>query len=486
MNFLDTYDITRSATPNPNQPEQPTLNEEVNQVIGQLGRFWGGFRKQSQTALESARKDFGEVVVQAQKELSKLTTTEESKESEVADATDGAAPELSESTSTTLEDSSTSLPTIPDEPVASSSSQSLFSRLQSALPPNIVATVQNNLPESLKHASENIDFTQVRTNLLSEFQRVQGVTLAQAEEYVHKSETLLREAVKEAGEVLRDAVKVLPPDEAGSSGGGSGMIWDGTDMWMLPTDSSEMSGSTRHGKEASSSSRSGDMQSALATRAEALLRRLKHDPSILRHDPAAEEHVKDEYNLWREGEVDTIEGGIDGMEWKVKIAAMLEEPIDGQALKELQDTLAPRGVAEVLTMILVPSELTKSDFWLRFFFRTHQIRKEEEKRKALILSSTSNDEEFSWEDDDEETSATNSKTITADDVSSQLTVKALKETQSQSSPSSRLNTGTPSTPRVSSEDSFDLVSSSNSAAGDEKPPKAKSKDEDDGGDSDWE
>lgn len=45
MNFLDTYDISRSSTPNPSQ-EQPTLNEEVNQVISQLGRFWGGFRKQ--------------------------------------------------------------------------------------------------------------------------------------------------------------------------------------------------------------------------------------------------------------------------------------------------------------------------------------------------------------------------------------------------------------------------------------------------------
>ena len=44
MNFLDTYEITGSNTP-PRQPEQ-SLNEEVTQVIGQLGRFWGGFRKQ--------------------------------------------------------------------------------------------------------------------------------------------------------------------------------------------------------------------------------------------------------------------------------------------------------------------------------------------------------------------------------------------------------------------------------------------------------
>ena len=46
MSFLDPYDIARSTTPTPAQPQQPTLDEEVNQVIGQLGSWWGGFRKQ--------------------------------------------------------------------------------------------------------------------------------------------------------------------------------------------------------------------------------------------------------------------------------------------------------------------------------------------------------------------------------------------------------------------------------------------------------
>lgn len=54
MNYLDTYDIATSsggsATPPPNQQPQQSLNEEVNQVIGQLGRFWGGFRKQASFA----------------------------------------------------------------------------------------------------------------------------------------------------------------------------------------------------------------------------------------------------------------------------------------------------------------------------------------------------------------------------------------------------------------------------------------------------
>lgn len=37
-------------------------------------------------------------------------------------------------------------------------------------------------------------------------------------------------------------------------------------------------------------------------------------------------------------------------------------------------------------MVLVPAEMTRAAFWLRFFFRSHQIRTEEEKRKALIQS----------------------------------------------------------------------------------------------------
>ena len=48
MNFMDTYGIAGpSAGPDSqHQPEQ-SLDEEVSQVIGQLGRFWGGFKKQA-------------------------------------------------------------------------------------------------------------------------------------------------------------------------------------------------------------------------------------------------------------------------------------------------------------------------------------------------------------------------------------------------------------------------------------------------------
>ena len=51
MNFLDAYDVSGLSTRR--EGPEPTLNEEVTQVVGQLSRLWGGFRKQvRQTATE--------------------------------------------------------------------------------------------------------------------------------------------------------------------------------------------------------------------------------------------------------------------------------------------------------------------------------------------------------------------------------------------------------------------------------------------------
>ena len=58
--------------------------------------------------------------------------------------------------------------------------------------------------------------------------------------------------------------------------------------------------------------------------------------------------------------------------------------------------------------------------------------------------------------------------------------KTIKETPSQ------LNTGTLPSPRVSSEGSYDFVSSSNVSADEMAPRKVKDEDEPEGGESDWE
>jgi hypothetical protein len=270
-------------------------------------------------------------VTQAQTELGKLTSdthTSTSSEENTVSASETDTAEYSLEAESSLSSSA-----VTERGQSPPAAPNLFSRLQSALPPNVVSTVQSNLPESLKQ----VDFNQLRTTWSNEFQRVQGVTRAQAEEYVHKSEALLREAVKEAGEVLKDVVKVVPPDE---SIGPTGVVWDGTDMWMMPSD---WNGSNFKGKEkengSSADRTSGEAQRAVATRAESLRKRLKHDPEIIKLDPAADEVVKATYEAWVKEEVATKEGGIEGKYWKTKATDVLSEPMDGQALRATQDTL---------------------------------------------------------------------------------------------------------------------------------------------------
>ncbi|KAG6873417.1 hypothetical protein C0995_015842 [Termitomyces sp. Mi166 len=480
MNFLDTHDIAGPSTP-PQRSEQ-SLNDEVSEVIGQLGRFWGGFKKQaskflfpfslnenlqSQSVLETARKDLSEVVTHAQKELTRLT------------GDPAAQPNASTSAAQTTNSDPTALtteaePAIPEneEPlVAPASTSSLFSRLQSALPPNILNTVRSQIPESLKHASENIDLPQLRANFLTEFQRVQGVTRAQAEEYAHKSEALFREAVKDAGEVLRDAVKILPPEEAGSRGGlalgnGGGFIWDGSDMWSLPLESSETAPSNNTLKP----QRRVDAQEAVATRAESLFRRLRHDPVILRRDPAVD--GGELYLSWVASEITSQEGGISGKHWSDKIEKLLGEAAADETLKKTRDTL-------------VPSELTEGEFWTRYFFRAHQIQSEEQKRKAL-LEGALKEEEFSWEDDDEEAGAFELPSTMAHNESTTLaTVNRTVDKQFDKSDPSAASS---SIAQDSSEE-YDLVSSGNVSPKEEHKPATvqpnESKDSSDG-DSDWE
>lgn len=146
-------------------------------------------------------------------------------------------------------------------------------------------------------------------------------------------------------------------------------------------------------------------------------------------------------------------------------------------------------------MVLVPSELSKEIFWKRYFFRVHQIQTEEEKRKALlegmllsiclytlrlyILGTAENDEDFSWEDDEVEDGST-----TAMPDSHQT----LKPQAEGSSPASQANTSTETSPRESSEDSYDLVSGNVSASGEGKEEEEKNKvsTAESDGDSDWE
>jgi hypothetical protein len=340
----------------------------------------------SQAVLEHAKKDLGSVVTQAQREFGKFTQpSETSAESETSPATGSAAPEtqVQDIPSHDEEGSlSSSVVTERGEPsspsMSTSPSQSIFARLQSALPPNIVSTVQNNIPESLKHASERIDLAHLR----SEFQRVQGVTRAQAEEYVHKSEALLREAMKEAGEVLKDVVKVVPPEEAEAP---AGVVWDGTDMWMLPTAGLESSDRASWSSEKGKESGSASARRAVATRAEALLKKLKHDPEIIGHEMEND----DVFEQWVKVNVDSNEAGIKSSEWTERAEQALAETVDGTALRTTHDHLGKSQphkatICASTNTVSVPGRLSEETFWKRYFFRVNQIEREEERRKSLL------------------------------------------------------------------------------------------------------
>ncbi|KAK7692927.1 hypothetical protein QCA50_004566 [Cerrena zonata] len=478
----DTYDITSPNAQTGNQEVQQSLNEEVNQVVGQLSRFWGGFRKQSQAAFEIAKKDLGQVVSQAQTELTKLTTEGSAAASSSGEGSREPATTPEEIPSEISNEKEAEPPASDDTSASSSSSghartasQNLFTRLQASLPPNLMSTVQSQLPEALKQPG-SIDFTQLRTTLTSEFQRVQGITRVQAEEYVHKSESLFREA----GEFLKEAVKVIPPEEGGSVAP-AGTLWDGTDIWMLPEAGSSYKDKGKEKERHSSSSGrpSVDGLRAVATRAEALLKQLRHDPEVIRVDPLADERASQLYEAWKKNKVVSKEGGMAGVEWQNDIQTALDDPVDGDALKTTFSTL-------------VPSHISEEEFWTRYFFRVHQVEQEEERRKALIQGTTEKEDDFSWEDDeDEATSPTTTTQVvpqqlaiepgTADLAASLSTLKANAER-----PDANLLAEPQDSRRQSSEDSYDVVSSQVSNNGETKIEQAAKTKEADEDDSDWE
>jgi len=197
-------------------------------------------------------------------------------------------------------------------------------------------------------------------------------------------------------------------------------------------------------------------------------------------------------------EIEVKEGRIGSDVWSESIRVALEEQIDGDALKSTRD-------------VLVPATMDNETFWTRYFFRIHQIEQEEEKRKALLADATENDEDFSWEDEDDETITPSPSTApvpaltsTSDEALNNLSQadapKPLRESSetlagkpaAHSAPSSEAPTPASTSPRDSSEESYDVVSSASgnvsaSAEGKGRVRKEKTGEESEGdADSDWE
>lgn len=112
-----------------------------------------------------------------------------------------------------------------------------FSRLQANLPPQFApAAITASLQTQFTTAQAQADA--LRASLATNIQRIQQegvagsgpISLAQAEklaeEYVHRSEALL----KGAGAFLKDAVNVIPAEGSTSS---QNVFWDGSDVYVL-------------------------------------------------------------------------------------------------------------------------------------------------------------------------------------------------------------------------------------------------------------
>ncbi|TFY52348.1 hypothetical protein EVJ58_g10069, partial [Rhodofomes roseus] len=271
----------------------------------------------------------------------------------------------------------------------------------------------------------------------------------QAGEFLQRGEGLFKqvqgggeEFLREAGEFLREAVRVVPPEPGEGS---AGVVWDGTDVWMIPTYSpaatpTEGAGSERRkGKER----RSMDSVRA-ATRAQAMLTQLRHDPQIVRTDPSANPSEREAFAAWTAREIDAT-GGIDGELWS----------------KRIEDEKAVREELATLLETLVPSELDVSTFWARYFFRVHQVEREEERRRALLQGTTENEEDFSWEDDDDEAPAPSSASAPTKLAipSGSAPASAVPPTSAAAASTPTASTPATTSPRQSSEESYDVVSS---------------------------
>ncbi|KAH8976495.1 hypothetical protein EDB83DRAFT_2502286 [Lactarius deliciosus] len=420
MSFLDTSLTNASpgtATPPPQTVGQspPTLNEEVTEVIGQLGRFWGGFRKQSQSAIEAARKDLGEYVSQAQKGLNEQFATLSvnplipTAERDMPMAATSSSRDLVDATTTDGESSapssaSASTATLPDpqqeqerQPQQHTNAQTLFTRLQSSLPPDLLTTLRDTLPDSVRDAQRRQELAQA------------------AQAHVHGAAARGEVLLRGASVFLRDAVRVVPPEPAAPASASTPPAFE--DAVTPRTEAPPPVA----------------ISVTPATRRDALLRALRATPAILRVDPAKEERSATLFVTWAQ-----VEDLRDETQRGVELAA-------------------DDGALQITRSMLVPEELSEDEFWTRYSFRVYQINQEDERRKAVLEGPTAQEEDFSWEDEEEDVlprrvpssgSATGSASAARELSRDRLTAA--------------VTSGSTSPER--SDDSFDLVSSGHTSA----------------------
>ena len=167
-----------------------------------------------------------------------------------------------------------------------------------------------------------------------------------AESYLQKSQGLF----KEAGDFFKDAIKVVPPSEGGEED--MAIAVSGTDVWLFPSPIGTKGwGGQAADEKTLETPRPGrkdsdvlfTAQMSRATRAEALLRRLKYDPEMIRLDPSADESIVAEFAEFEKSL--QAKGGIGNDEMTMKISEELkageggELDADAKALIDNRDLL---------------------------------------------------------------------------------------------------------------------------------------------------
>lgn len=190
-----------------------------------------------------------------------------------------------------------------------------FQNIQKQIQPAI-AGASNAASHVAAQAASQMDIQQIQRNLAAGVQRVQ-----------------------EAGDYLKDAVRVLPPDQQGAPN----MSWDGSDVWAYPSPigTTGWGGSSKEVEPR----RSGDATAyAKVKRADALLARLKYDPEMILLDPSSDPVVKERYATFVSKEIAT-KGGLQGEVWSKEISnALADIGPASEALKANRDKLGSHPI----------------------------------------------------------------------------------------------------------------------------------------------
>lgn len=293
--------------------------------------------------MQAARSDLDKTVKQAREEYSRL----QSQTVEVVRKEKTPEPAATESLSPSDKGKAREIEPASEASLATASAaaSNLFAKLTStstAIQANLQQTLQTTLeahpnlptnPTRLRQTlAQSLHLASARENFDMSLKQAERL----AEEYLKKSEGLM----SEAGEWVKEAVKIVPPQEGEER---PGVVWDGTDMYAFSTSSTPpKADNDRSAASQMYGSASVSPADRAAMRKQALLRRLRSDKDLLLVNPASEAESEERRVAFAEYVATEIEarGGIEGDAIRAEIWAELgPEGNDVEELKGLRDEL---------------------------------------------------------------------------------------------------------------------------------------------------